>query len=219
MHVTESLVRRVDTIPLKGFHTRIVTERELAEFLMHRNGDLHYENKDTENGRLARSSIMYHDGTAQVRIVAGNQPARWFLLGHEIGHFWLHPHLELFDIANYRREGHYYPHLPRKLRKDMVLEDEANYLAICTFIPLTELLSLYRSNELSPMRLIKETMIKLKFKSFSISTVQMLTKRMIGVMESLKIRIDNRLLYIPDYEYKSIPNWDDVYPYWSKIEE
>ena len=63
------------------------------------------------------------------------KPGAWFTLAHELGHFYLHPYMKYFDIANYGP----FPNDETRMGLIGYTELEADQFATYTFITMDEL--------------------------------------------------------------------------------
>ncbi len=221
--ISESLIHRVDMFPFPKFHENQISEEELGELADRLSGTIEYSSNLPDD---IYSSITHVDGQANIVININHGPAViWFLLGHEIGHLWLHPRLDLFDVVEFsdiksralipeiKKNGENWDYIPYK-----VLEDEANYFSICTFVPLSKMVEWYRKGSLCTS-FLSQWVLKCLMDSGKISKEhddgsertpsRRLVQRMRGIMRSFKLRLEiNKLIFADSNE---MPKWDDSF--------
>ena len=195
--LTDSLIIRTDLLPLKGFHSTMIHEEYLKEFVRNMGAEIFYRN-DLPSTHL--SSIRYVKGRPIILINSTkSNAARWFLLGHEIGHLWLHGSLSWEDMLRNKGDNSssYRLSYPDSELHIQVLEDEATYLSICTFVPLLKMIEWAKIGELSVEKLCQYVKDKHKLKKSSKVTMD----RMKIMIESLKLRYKmNKLLFCDKQE-------------------
>jgi len=182
-HVTESLIQRVDMLPLPGLHYRQIDENELQDYTKRIGTKIYYPN-DLPKDFL---SVLTYANSVPIIIINAKLPnyAKWFLLGHQLGHLLLHPHLDIIDLVDSKKTDKFREYGPVEFPQCSVLEQEANYFSICTFIPLKIMVEMHTKNQLSIDNLCNLVINKFKLEEAS----EVLKRRMQSYMEAFNLRV------------------------------